>query len=72
MQACRTEGLASSIGGDAGIGALVLSAHIQQDQAVLLGRAGHCVTRSVAVDPQHTLLGLFSQPMHSWRWVSCK
>lgn len=36
MQAGRAQGLASSIRSNAGIGALVLLAHIQQDQAVLL------------------------------------
>lgn len=36
MQAGRAEGLASSIRSNAGIGALVLLAHVQQDQAVLL------------------------------------
>lgn len=37
MQAGGAEGLASSVGCDAGVGALVLWAHVQQDQAVLLG-----------------------------------
>lgn len=49
----------------------MLSAHVQQDQAVLLGRAGHRVAWRVAADPQHTLLRFLSQPVHSWRWASC-
>lgn len=63
-QAGRTEGLASGIGSDASVGALVLSAYIQQDQAVLLGRAGHCVAWRVLADPLH-LLRLLPQPVHS-------
>lgn len=43
VQAGGAEGLARGIGGNAGVGALVLSAHVQQDQTVLLGRAGHRV-----------------------------
>ena len=71
VQACGAEGLAGGVGGDAGVGALVLSAHVQEDQAVLLGRAGHCVAWRVAADPQHTLLRFLSQPVHSRRRAPC-
>lgn len=70
VQAGRTEGLASSAGSDASVGALVLWAHIQQDQAVLLGRAGQRVARCVLADPQHPLR-LRVQPVHGRGGEAC-
>lgn len=70
VQAGRAERLAGSIGGNARVGPLVLSAHIQQDQAMLLGRAGHGVARGIGANPQHSLLCLLLEPMHSGGWVS--
>lgn len=51
VQTGRAERLASSVAGNACVGALVLSAYVQQDQAMLLGRAGHGVARGVRADP---------------------
>lgn len=70
VQTGRAKSLASGVGGNACVGALVLSAYVQQDQAMLLGRAGHGVARGIGANPQHSLLCLLLEPMHTGSRVS--
>lgn len=50
----------------------MLSAHIQQDQAVLLPGAGHRVAWRVTANPQHALTGLLPQPVHRRGGATCR
>ena len=72
LQAGGAEGLPRPVGGDAGVGAGVLGAHVHEDEAVLPARARDLVALGVGLDPHHVLHGLLLQPGHhgnggAWR-----
>ena len=72
LQMSGGDGLAGPVGGDAGVAAGVLWAHIHEDEAVLAPGAGHLEALGVRLDLQHVLDRLLLQPAHqgsrgTWR-----
>lgn len=70
FQVGSADGLASLVGGNAGVSSAVLLLDIQQDQAVVHVGAGQFIPRSVWFDPKDIFPRLFFHPSDCWWWMS--